>query len=227
MAATVATKVMAGVITSSPGPMPSGKQREMQRGGAGVQRHGFLGTGVGGEATSRRHRPSAPENIGAARQGLEHRGVEFRLDAGILRAKIEKRNHEAILLGEMSMGWPRWRSDSMAASSVSTTGRPRLPGSERLPSVGHAVDEMLHLSEQRLLHRELRRPHVAATVGDARWRTARGPRRESHAAVIDLDLLAGLEVVQTIILRLPPTSVWRTFTGASQLTLRWATVPEG
>src|SRR5689334_12760137 len=98
----------------------------MQRGGAGIQRHGFPGTGVGGEGFLEGIDLRAG-NIGAARQGLEHRGVEFGFYAGILRAKIEQWNHEAILLGEMSMGWPRWRSDSMAASSVSTTVRPQCP----------------------------------------------------------------------------------------------------
>ena len=61
------------------------EQREVQRGGAGIQRHGFLGMGVGGEGFLEGIDLRAG-NIGAARQRLEHCGVEFRLDAGILSA---------------------------------------------------------------------------------------------------------------------------------------------
>ena len=102
------------------------EQREMQRGGAGIQRHGFPGAGKGGEGLLEGI-DLRTGDVGAARQRLEHRGVEFRLDAGVLGAKIKQRNHEAILAGEISIGWPRWRSESMAASSVSTTARPQRP----------------------------------------------------------------------------------------------------
>ncbi len=94
----------------------------------------------------------------------------------------------------MSIGWPRWRSESMAASSVSTTARPLHPDVIGSRPVAHAVDEMLHLGEQRFLHRELRRPHIAAAIGDARGGLLRAVA-EGHAAIVHLDLFGGLEIV--------------------------------
>ena len=58
-----------------------------------------------------------------------------------------------------------------------------------------AVDEMLAFDVQRLGTVQLGRPHVARAVADPHLLDLRRIVRETHALVVDLDLLAGLEVV--------------------------------
>ena len=89
-----------------------------------------------------------------------------------------------------------------------------------------AVDEVLAFDAQRLGAVELRRPHVAGAVADAHLVDLLRIVGEADALVVDLDLLARLEVVVGDHLLAAADQDLRTLTGASQLTLTWAMVPE-
>ena len=81
-------------------------------------------------------------------------------------------------------------------------GLDQLHDAQAEPAVGlrhlavlDAIDEMLALDAQRLGARELRRPHVAGPVADAHLVDLLRVVGEADALVVDLDLLARLEVV--------------------------------
>lgn len=70
-------------------PDAEGEQRQVQRRRARVQRDRLARPAIGGEAALEGLDARAGD-IGAARQGLEHRGIEFLANARILRADIKQ-----------------------------------------------------------------------------------------------------------------------------------------
>src|SRR5690606_13151214 len=61
--------------------------------------------------------------------------------------------------------------------------------------VADAVDEMFSFDAQRFRSVELRRPHVSGAVADAHLMNLRRIIGEADALIVDLELLAGLEIV--------------------------------
>ena len=163
MAATVATKVIGVVITSSPGPIPLASSARCR---ADVPEL---------TATAKRVPHSAANSASKASTSGPSTNAPLRItrataasSSGARAACCARRSRNGIILrpsqGIISTGWPRRRIDWLAASRISTTLQPRRPSVTGVADVRMQSTKCSASTQQRLGRGELWRPHVAHAI---------------------------------------------------------------
>ena len=166
----------------------------MQRARAAVDADGFGGLTERGEVAFER-RDGRTENELRVLEDLGDRGVDLGLQRAELRGQIDKGNHAPTVLPTPTRR-PLAAIDSLAASSSRTTRSPASPSVVGLRALTNALDEVRGLDAERFGDGQLRRPHVAGAVPNQHLIDVFRAWIHRDATVVDLDLLAALEVVE-------------------------------
>ena len=135
----------------------------MERARAAVDADGVLDTTEGRElGLERRH--LLAENVVATFQDAQYRRIDFGLDRPVLRLQIEERDHATFSTEYRWMVSPLPRIELVAISISSTTCAPSHASVSGARPFSMQSQKCSASSLQRLHHRQLRRPHVAAAI---------------------------------------------------------------
>ncbi len=185
-------------MTSSPGPMPAASSARCSALVPVFTAMPWLRLRVGRELLLETGDLAAQRELAAVQHALDGR-VDFALDRRVLRLQIDEGNHAAFLLSSILTVSPLRRTlrriDRLHRFDHLDDAQAELPVGHRRLAVHDAIDEVRAFDGQRLGARQLRRPHVAGAVADAHLLDLCRIVGEADALVVDLDLLAGLEVV--------------------------------
>ena len=195
IADTVATNVNGTVITSSPGPTPAARSARCSALVPLLTPSRCCGAAVGRELALEGRHLAAERELARLQHAARWPARPPSLIARYCAFRSTNGNH-------VDLPW-RLDVDGLAPSAHRAGGGlDQLDDAQAEMAVGlgwlavlDAVDEVLAGDAERLGRVQLRRPHVARPVADAHLVDLLGVVGEADALVVDLDLLARLQVV--------------------------------